>query len=655
MKLFIMLLRVVFIWLSLGSILFAEHIENFEVNITLEPGGEFVVTESILYDFNGTHKHGIYREIPTQAYSMGNVNGVKWGVHFDIGLEAFEVQMDAEEVAWTKTFSKSSGKKVVTLKIGSKEKNVSGKKYYLIKYRCLNGIMPSSYQVAKDILHWNAVGDGWKVPILQTEVNLFLPPKLDRNNLVVVSPKKSEWIDDHHLYLKTDQKKTALKIVFPRGALLQDTELKIAQGRQNLKYIYEEKAQKKRTKEALINQIEQDTLLQKEHREIWGVWSWILFLILLSIVWFKRDALGLKVDTKSIVVRYEAPKDLSVLQAGLLFDKYLDNNDFYVAILELSYLGYLQIEEESKGVVLQRVGKPRGELSDDQWQLLEALFEGEDHFSSKEATPTQYAKLLKKVSGIYSDLYIWAKEQGYTVSNLSKIKGRYLNKILIILIPLFLFSLVLAMNGDYTGDEVSYILFCIFFALLPWFVVSYFNVSNRVKMSVLVLGVGLWFVLMEWKIFPRQRGMEAVDVMGSYITVITLLLVCAMVFVWKLGRYTQKGADVVRELKGLELFIRFVKEDEIRRRVEEEPDYMEKLFPYAVLFGQVKHWLEMYDILNIPLSKRKRDTLLKSLMRSDMLRSQTHNSGGESIVLSGSSSGSSGDSSSAGIGGGGSW
>lgn len=652
-----MRLKVIFIWLCFGGILFAEQIDNFEVNITLKPSGEFVVTESILYDFDGKRKHGIYREIPTQAYSMGNINGVKWGGYFDIGLEVLDIKMNNREVEWTKTSQGNDRQKIIKLIIGSNEKMLSGKKLYTIQYLCRNAIMPSSFHANRDKLYWNVTGNRWNVPILQTEVNLLLAYGIDKDDLLVVAPRKFEWIDDHHLYLKTDQKNIALKITFPRGILLQNTELKIVQGRQNLKDIYDKKVQKKRASEALVEKIRQDRVSLEEERKVWGVWSWLVFVLLVYIIWLKRDRFGLDEDRRSIIVQYSPPKGLSVLQAGLLYDKNLGRDDFYAALLELNYLGYVKIEEDEggEGVVIQRISATRGELSSDQRGLLEALFENSDVFSTIEASSSQYNTLYNRINTIYNRLYIWAQDEGYTVDNLSTLRGRILKKILFISLPISIFSVVIAMNRYYTGEELSYILFSISVALLPGFLASFFYSSLKIRGSAFGVGILVWFMLMEWELFPLQRGLDAVGIVGSYITPIVLSFIVLMSLVWKMGRYRKKGEDVRLALKGLEEFMKSVKEDEMSRRIEVESYYTEKLLPYAVLFGQVNHWFQTYENLDASHIKCKHNTLWKSLERSNLLRSQQSSSSKKSALFSGNSSSSSESSFSSNTGGGGSW
>jgi len=94
-----------------------------------------------------------------------------------------------------------------------------------------------------------------------------------------------------------------------------------------------------------------------------------------------------------------------------------------------------------------------------------------------------------------------------------------------------------------------------------------------------------------------------------------MMMIVLLLFVVykKMGHYTVKGVDAVHYLKGLKVFIHSVKEDELKRRLVAQPDYIEKMLPYAMLFGQVEHWLEMYDLLKVPPPKWSKGSLNKAL------------------------------------------
>ena len=53
----------------------------------------------------------------------------------------------------------------------------------------------------------------------------------------------------------------------------------------------------------------------------------------------------------------------------------------------------------------------------------------------------------------------------------------------------------------------------------------------------------------------------------------------------RVGALTQKGKRMRNHLKGYKLFLERVKRDEVQRREETEPDYVDEVLPYMVLLG----------------------------------------------------------------------
>ncbi|MEA1953462.1 MAG: DUF2207 domain-containing protein [Campylobacterota bacterium] len=659
MKQLHLLKSIMIVFMILSSAVTAEHIENFEVNITLEPSGEFVVTESILYDFNETKKHGIYREIPFKTYISGNEEGEIWGMWFDIGLDNFSVKMDGEKVAWTK----SQEERMLFIKIGSESTWKSQKHLYTITYRCRNAIMPSSFSQDRDKFHWKAIGAGWSVPIIRSEVNLFLPNRLHKDNITLMNSskeqKRSEWLNRHHLKFQTSLPSLTVFAEFPRGILSQSGEEKIKQGIVHFQKIAKEKAtidaENKAYKEQYLVSVE----LKKESRKIYGLLYWLLFFILLIFVWLKRDKLGLSQSHRSIVVRYVAPKDISILQAGLLWDKSADDEDFYASLLELAHLGHLSIEEKEKNIIFKKISKNSKYLSEDQHAVLHALFKNGTTFSTQKVQHEQRRKLHDEVSKIGDRLYDWALNEEYTVEHFSKAKWNFLKIILGVVLPLFAMTIYMATVKHYSAEGVTYLLFCGFVALLPVLIVSFFRISLLFKLMAIVFGIGFLGVLMTFKLFPMQSGILFLDVLQSSIMASLMIVVLSVVVYTRMGRYTAKGVAVQEHLKGLEMFMRLVKEDELKRRIEEEPEYMEKLLPYAMLFGHIDHWLKMYDLLKVPSPKWSKGSLSQTMHNSFLHASNKHtttsNYGTYSVSSSSGSSSSSSYGGGAGGGGGGSW
>ena len=58
--------------------------------------------------------------------------------------------------------------------------------------------------------------------------------------------------------------------------------------------------------------------------------------------------------------------------------------------------------------------------------------------------------------------------------------------------------------------------------------------------------------------------------------------------------YTTRCRDAQKHLLGLREFIKRVKQDEIKRRLSDVTQtILEKMLPYAVLFKETDHWLDL--------------------------------------------------------------
>lgn len=182
--------------------LFAEKIDHYRVDVTVEQSGELSVTETIVYDFENASKHGIFRDIPFQI-KVGSVTK-------DIGLYQFSVEKDGGDVTWEESshYSQKAGK-LIRLKIGSPSTYVTGKHTYTISYRVKLGVLPASQHNDEDAIRWNVVGTGWQIPIHHIQANFYLPASLPRHDIslstytgrygMTTSSASTHWITPSHL------------------------------------------------------------------------------------------------------------------------------------------------------------------------------------------------------------------------------------------------------------------------------------------------------------------------------------------------------------------------------------------------------------------------------------------------------------------------
>lgn len=566
----IRLLIITLLFLGWVTSTYAEKISNFKIDVTVEQSGELSIVESIEYDFEQQSKHGIFRDIPFTVKREGIIN--------DLGLYAFLVQLDDGIVEWKQsTIASAQAGDVIRLKIGSASTYVTGKHLYTIAYRVKKGVLPAAQNEENDAIRWNIIGTGWQIPIQNVEANFFLPHSLTQYDIALSSytgrygtkssTATSTWINTRQLQVKVPaldpQEGATVEIAYPADILDQN-------GLENVKASF------------------MDWVLGNFH------WAALVgFLLYFREMYTKYSGFT---DNRSIAVQYEAPKGLSLLQSGLVLDKFADTKDFAAAVLELAHLGHLEIDQKEKKLdpILIRKEKSTENLTMDQKYLLNhVLFKGRTTFVLSAGSKTKASALQEGFGQINDNLYTWSVADGYMAENPQRIRKNFLLKSLLFLLPvagLVLYSLYLKL-----GEAVIFLLiFPMIFAAVGISIMT----SNKNWFSK-ISGFLFGSVGMIPFVGIMNEGMDLSELVVGPVGVL-IVLALALGFTYKkIGRFTQKGAYSSKHLLGLKEFVKRVKEDEIKRRLAMDPLYLEKMLPYAVLFNETDHWLSFYNVLNV--------------------------------------------------------
>ena len=295
-------------------------------------------------------------------------------------------------------------------------------------------------------------------------------------------------------------------------------------------------------------------------------------------------------------MQYEASKGLSVLQSGLILDKFADNENFSAAILELAYLGHLEIDQKDKKVdpVLLCKEKDTIGLTMDQKYLLDhALFKRKRSFTLSAGSSSKASASQEGFGHINYNLYTWSVGDGYMVENPQHVRKSFLWKSILWLLPVA--GLVFYTLYATLGEEA---IFIFIFPLVFGSAGIGMMMSQKKWLAKLP---GLLFIgaAMMPLLIMQQQGINFKEFIMGPIGVM-FVVIGAFIFTYKkIGKSTQKGAYASKHLLGLKEFIKHVKQDEIKRHLDMDPLYLEKMLPYAVLFNETKHWLSFYDILNV--------------------------------------------------------
>ncbi len=577
----------------------AERIDRYDVTLRVHSDGTLDVNETISYDFEGAWRHGIFRDIP-KAIRPASSRQHKRKSHLtilgrevqpglltrtiDLGLGDFRVTMDGKPVRWIRQSIRSSrAGEMVRLRIGDPDRTLTGVHRYAIRYRVAKGVLPAS-DGSGDAIRWNAVGTGWNVPIRRAHIEVILPPKLSRNNVKVRSyagrygstrsvRSPIRWIDSHRFVLEDEalfpHEGITVEVIYPEGLLGQS-------GKQNVAVPFSER---------LIESLPLPLA--------------ILYLFFLGKL--ARKGKDPRAYSRSVAVQYYPPEGLSLLQAGLLLDAYADRQDIAPAIVELAQKGYLTIEETDNGTVLRRIeDADESKLTEDQRALLDQiLFPTGPTFVVSTTDRDRREVLSSALNDLNNTLYDWSVRAGYFKENPSKARWIFLAKAIGFVLPIV--AMIFYVVSRQVGADTFFLLIFagVFISvgigalLKAW---KSGSISQTI-FSVLWLGVAVFVFSF---LLEDDFGSWTNLLLYPPLWVLVLLVFGIAHFYRRVGPYTHKGAQIHNHLLGLKEFVTRVEKDRIRRFLEQDPHYLDRLLPYAILFGVTDAWRELYDEFQVP-------------------------------------------------------
>ncbi len=299
-KLFILL--TIFLLPTLAK---AEVIHSFTSDITLSQDGSFTVSETIQYDYEGTERHGIFRQIPISHLQPSERRFHERNI--DIAIES--VTQDGAIVPYQISYDLGE----MQLKIGDPDRTITGVHTYVITYQVRGGL--SYYESGEVELYWNVTGNGWEVPI--------------ENALAEVHDPDHIMLDEARCYVgyvgedtECAINKTEDTVVFGGVSLKPGTGLTIAQA-------LDPSAVEK---------------LVVERWSLWSIWLFGALAWLVGLTVFLYRYLFANKTHASIIAQYEPYEDFKPMYTGLLFDGRIDSRDITASIVYLAEQGFFKIK-----------------------------------------------------------------------------------------------------------------------------------------------------------------------------------------------------------------------------------------------------------------------------------------------------------------------
>lgn len=474
------------------------YIQDFNSEIVVNKDSSLNITETIVADCGtGLDKHGIFRILPEKVTIEGKGN-IKTPVKL-IGIT------DLRGNDYNYAEIRDNTNKTVTWKIGDADKTVQGVNTYVIKYQVKNAIR--FYNDNFDELYWNLTGNFWDLEIDRAHIEVKFPQEIMNDEVSV---------DLYSGLLGRGDNELASFYWDDEASLVVDSNRTLAK------------------REGITVAVTfAKNIFTPYVPTFWEKYGNYIFFIIPVIVFIVCYRLWKKYGddptfNKTVIAQYEAPKDMSPTEMGLLTTNGTFKNHFITAeIINLAVMGIITIKEvenkilffTSKDYEFSRIGNREAEnkLVGPQKIILNKLFEKGD---------------VIKISSLKNDFYKVLSELKSAGNNMLSTKQLIVASGLKYSVAFLAVGIILAGAGVVFGASIS-----------GW-----------LSLAMLISGA---IILFFGFIMPKR---------------------------------TLAGAEMNWKIKGFKLFMETVDKD--RAKFYEKENIFEKFLPYAVLFGITDIWIK---------------------------------------------------------------
>ena len=298
----------------------AETIRNFDAVVRANKDASLDVSETIVYDFEGQSKHGIYRDIPISYRRNLGKYSLRWKIE-SVGDE------NGASRPYKLEHKYGADGEILRIRVGDADTLVSGVQTYTFKLKYWRAI---NWVDGAPEVYWNATGNEWPVPIQAATARFIAPPGTDLSQIKTTSY---------------------------RGALGSKTPAQIKVEADSILFSARDLAPREGL--TLVAGLPANSVIKPPPYQnlLWIIADWwgvVVFPVVAFVAMFNLwRARGRDVDGGlPAQVEWSPPKDMTPAEVGTLMNERVDMADILSTLIDLAARGYLVIEDLStKGIV----------------------------------------------------------------------------------------------------------------------------------------------------------------------------------------------------------------------------------------------------------------------------------------------------------------
>lgn len=417
----------------------SEQITSFHSDITVNQDASISIKETIEY-VAPYEKHGIYRYIPIGYKDKDDKK-------FYLAISDVSISRDGN----SEKYSQSKSGDNIELKIGDKDKTITGAHKYEINYK-LSGVI-NNFDT-RDELYWNVTGEDWDFPIRETSATIHLPEQIKYEDTTSACYTGAGGSTEKDCQIgaqlpqtfSTDKTNLTIAIDWPTGII----------DKTSRNYSYAIGYLGAGFSPALI------------------ILMFVLPLLIPIAIFismykaFKKTGYDLGVRRISIAPEFTPPKGLNPAEMGVILDENLQMRELTAEIIKFAVDGYIRITEtkgkwfSGKDYELKKLKDLPKSAPAYQTKLMSTLFNGGD--TRKISDMKSERNGYRDWNNIKSEVYNEVEKRGYFTKNPQAVRNKYY----IIGAILFFIGIATIIIGSLGGSLIlSAIIVFIFARLMP--------------------------------------------------------------------------------------------------------------------------------------------------------------------------------------------